>query len=226
MFVRKKSLAALAAAAAFCLALCFGLSAVSAVKASPAFRPVVVLDAGHGGIDPGVIGTDTGVRESDLNLSIVRILEELFADAGFRVVLTRTNGGGLYGLPVGGHKKRDMQARRARIEQAKPDIVLSVHQNTFPADRSRRGGQVFYRAGEAGAASLAACIQRELNGLWGGDYAPLAGDYYLLNCTPYTSVIVECGFLSNREEEALLRTDGYRRTLALAVFRGALAYFC
>ena len=147
MFVRKKNLAALAAAMALCLALCFGLSAVSAAKASPAFRPVVVLDAGHGGIDPGVIGTDTGAKESDINLGIVKILEELFADAGFRVVLTRTNGGGLYGLPVGGHKKRDMQARRARIEAARPDVVLSIHQNTFPADRSRRGGQAFYRVG-------------------------------------------------------------------------------
>ncbi len=225
MFVRKKNLAALAAAMALCLALCFGLSAVSAAKASPAFRPVVVLDAGHGGIDPGVIGTDTGAKESDINLGIVKILEELFADAGFRVVLTRTNGGGLYGLPVGGHKKRDMQARRARIEATRPDVVLSIHQNTFPADRSRRGGQTFYRAGEEGAAALASAIQRELNGLWGGDYAALVGDYYMLNCTQYTSVIVECGFLSNREEEALLLTEEYRRAVASAVFRGTLAYF-
>ena len=225
MFVRKKNLAALAAAMALCLALCFGLSAVSAAKASPAFRPVVVLDAGHGGIDPGVIGTDTGAKESDINLGIVKILEELFADAGFRVVLTRTNGGGLYGLPVGGHKKRDMQARRARIEATRPDVVLSIHQNTFPADRSRRGGQTFYRAGEEGAAALASAIQRELNGLGGGDYAALVGDYYMLNCTQYTSVIVECGFLSNREEEALLLTEEYRRAVASAVFRGTLAYF-
>ena len=225
MFVRKKNLAALAAAMALCLALCFGLSAVSAAKASPAFRPVVVLDAGHGGIDPGVIGTDTGAKESDINLGIVKILEELFADAGFRVVLTRTNGGGLYGLPVGGHKKRDMQARRARIEATRPDVVLSIHQNTFPADRSRRGGQTFYRAGEEGAAALASGIQRELIGLWGGDYAALVGDYYMLNCTQYTSVIVECGFLSNREEEALLLTEEYRRAVASAVFRGTLAYF-
>ena len=225
MIASTRRIAACALAAALCLFLCFGLSAVSAAKASPAFRPVVVLDAGHGGIDPGVIGTDTGAKESDINLGIVKILEELFADAGFRVVLTRTNGGGLYGLPVGGHKKRDMQARRARIEAARPDVVLSIHQNTFPADRSRRGGQVFYRQGDAAARTLAEGIQRQLNALGGGSYAPLAGDYYVLNCTRYTSVIVECGFLSNPQEEALLCTEAYRRSLARAVFYGALAFF-
>ena len=59
----------------------------------------------------------------------------------------------------------------------------------------------------------------------GGSYAPLAGDYYVLNCTRYTSVIVECGFLSNPQEEALLCTEAYRRSLARAVFYGALAFF-
>ena len=225
MFASTRRIAACALAAALCLFLCFGLSAVSAAKASPASRPVVVLDAGHGGIDPGVVGTDTGVRESELNLSVVKILEELFAEAGFCVVLTRTGAGGLYGLPVGSCKQRDMQARRRIIEESRPNIVLSIHQNTFPTDRSRRGGQVFYKAGNAAAHTLAEGIQRQLNALGGGKYEPLAGDYYVLNCTRYTSVIVECGFLSNPQEEALLCTEGYRRSLARAVFYGALAFF-
>ncbi len=225
MIASTRRIAACALAAALCLFLCFGLSAVSAAKASPASRPVVVLDAGHGGIDPGVVGTDTGVRESELNLSVVKILEELFAEAGFCVVLTRTGAGGLYGLPVGSCKQRDMQARRRVIEEARPNLVLSIHQNTFPADRSRRGGQVFYRQGDAAARTLAEGIQRQLNALGGGSYAPLAGDYYVLNCTRYTSVIVECGFLSNPQEEALLCTEAYRRSLARAVFYGALAFF-
>ena len=226
MIVRTRRAVAFAAlAAALCLSLCFGLSAVSAAKASPAMRPVVVLDAGHGGIDPGVVGMDTGVRESDINLAVVKILEKLFAEAGFCVVLTRTGTGGLYGLPVGNCKKRDMQARREVIEEASPNLVLSVHQNTFPADRSRRGGQAFYKAGDDAARSLAEGIQQQLNGLSGGSYAPLTGDYFVLNCTRYTSVIVECGFLSNPEEEALLSTEEYRRSVAAAIFRGALSFF-
>ena len=229
MIASTRRIAACALAAALCLFLCFGLSAVSAAKASPASRPVVVLDAGHGGIDPGVVGTDTGVRESELNLSVVKILEELFAEAGFCVVLTRTGAGGLYGLPVGSCKQRDMQARRRVIEESRPNIefieanaVISVHQNSFPADRSRRGGQVFYRQGDAAARTLAEGIQRQLNALGGGRYEPLAGDYYVLNCTRYTSVIVECGFLSNPQEEAL-RKFHFKLVDSDPAFRAAMA---
>ena len=79
----------------------FALSAASAASV-PADAPRIVLDAGHGGVDPGVLGGTTGEKESDVNLKIVQKLEKLFAGAGFRVVLTRKNAGGLYGLPTKG----------------------------------------------------------------------------------------------------------------------------
>ena len=205
--------------AALLLGMCFGCAAVGAADAGGF---TVVLDAGHGGVDPGVAAG--GVRESDINLLLVKELRRLFADAGFRVVLTRKNAGGLYGLPTPGFKRRDMAERRRIIREAAPDLVISVHQNSFPAQPSRSGAQVYYKKGDAAASRLAACIAAPLSRACGGRCAALVGDYYILNCSAFPSVIVECGFLSNAAERKKLCSAAYRRTLARAVFGGALAF--
>lgn len=213
--------AAFTAAAIVLLSLC--LSSVAAGLSSSAIF-TVVLDAGHGGVDPGVLGVQTKVKESDLNLMIVRELQEDFENAGFAVVLTRTDEGGLYGLPTEGFKKRDMQKRKEIIESAAPRLMISVHQNNFVSDRSRRGGQVFYNGESEEGKALADSIQSRLNALGGCAYSALKGDYYMLNCTQYTSVIVECGFLSNAEDEKLLTSKSYREQLAYEIFTGTLAF--
>ena len=225
MFVWKRSAAAaLAVALAAIFVFSFGLAGIAAASV-PAEAFTVVLDAGHGGIDPGVVGGASKVKESEINLKIVKELETLFADAGFRVVLTRKNDGGLYGLPTNGYKRRDMQKRKEIIEEARPNAVISVHQNNFLSDRSRRGGQVFFKPNDAAGEVLAAGIQTRLNGLSGQELSPLRGDYFMLNCTEYPSVIVECGFLSNAADERLLLTEEYRKEVALAIFKGVLAFF-
>ena len=95
MYVFRKSvLWAGAVVFAAVLALCFGLASYSSARASAPVPFTVVLDAGHGGVDPGVLGVNTGTKESDINLAIVKLLEEYFSEAGFRVVLTRKNEGG------------------------------------------------------------------------------------------------------------------------------------
>ena len=205
--------------AALLLGMCLGCAAVGAADTGGF---TVVLDAGHGGVDPGVAAG--GVRESDINLLLVKELRQLFADAGFRVVLTRKNAGGLYGLPTPGFKRRDMAERRRIIREAAPDLVISVHQNSFPAQPSRSGAQVYYKKGDAAASRLAACIAAPLSRACGGRCAALVGDYYILNCSAFPSVIVECGFLSNAAERKKLCSAAYRRTLARAVFGGALAF--
>ena len=225
MFVWKRKAALALAAALAALFLCsFGLAGIASASV-PAETFTVVLDAGHGGIDPGVVGGASKVKESEINLKIVKELEKLFSGAGFRVVLTRKNEGGLYGLPTNGYKRRDMQKRKEIIEEARPNAVISVHQNNFLSDRSRRGGQVFFKPGDASGEALAAGIQSQLNGLSGQELSPLRGDYFMLNCTQFPSVIVECGFLSNAEDEKLLLTEEYRKEVAAAVFRGTLAFF-
>ena len=225
MFVWKRSaIAAVAVAFALLLSMSFALATVS-VASVPAAAFTVVLDAGHGGIDPGVLGVKTKTKESEINLKIVKKLEKQFISAGFRVVLTRKNGGGLYGLPTEGYKQRDMRKRKEIIEAAQPNAVISVHQNNFVSDRSRRGGQVFFKPSDENGRALADCIQGELNALGGYDYSALRGDYYMLNCSSYPSVIVECGFLSNAEDEALLLSEEYQEEVALAIFKGALSFF-
>ncbi len=224
MFVcRRGALFALALSLVLLLSCSFALSAASAA-AVPANAPCIVLDAGHGGVDPGVVGRTTGEKESDVNLKIVQKLQKLFSDAGFRVVLTRKNAGGLYGLPTKGYKRRDMEERRRIIREAEPDFVLSVHQNTFPADTSRRGGQVFFREGSAAGEALAVSIQARLNALGGRSVSALKGDFFLLGCADCPSALVECGFLSNAEEERLLLTDEYQGKIARAVFEGVLSF--
>lgn len=224
MFVcRRGTLFALALSLVLLLSCSFALSAASAA-AVPANAPCIVLDAGHGGVDPGVVGRTSGEKESDVNLKIVQKLQKLFSDAGFCVVLTRKNAGGLYGLPTKGYKRRDMEERRRIIREAEPDFVLSVHQNTFPSDTSRRGGQVFFREGSAAGEALAVSIQARLNALGGRSVSALKGDFFLLGCADCPSALVECGFLSNAEEERLLLTDEYQGKIARAVFEGVLSF--
>lgn len=188
---------------------------------------IIVIDAGHGGIDAGVYGVESGVKESEINLAIAKLLQGKFVNAGFRVVMTRKTQAGLYGTKSKGFKMRDMKKRRQIIEESNPDMVISVHQNYCPLP-SRRGGQVFYNPESESGKKLAECVQAELNALAGDGKktSALIGDYYLLKCSESPSVIVECGFLSNPDDDKLLNDDAYRESVAYAVFKGALFYFC
>lgn len=188
-------------------------------------RLVVVIDAGHGGIDGGVVGIETGKKESDINLSLSRILQTAFEDAGFYVIQTRPTEAGLYGTATSGYKKRDMQKRAEVINESVPALVISVHQNFFSM-RSRRGAQVFFKESSAPSRSLANHIQTSLNAMpeCVKPTNALKGDYFVLNCSEYPSVIVECGFLSNAEDEKLLVTREYQEKLSSAILQGSLAF--
>ncbi len=179
-----------------------------------------VIDAGHGGIDGGVTGV-AGSVESNLTLQYALELGALLECRNFGVVYTRTTDNGLYGLPTSGFKRRDMEARRDIILDADADIVISIHMNWY-SDSSRCGAQVFYQEGCDGA--LADSVQNSINSVTGKSYSALTGDYYICSCTDVTSIIVECGFLSNAEEEQLLLTDSYRAELMYAVMCGVLLY--
>ncbi len=193
--------------------------------AAQAQRLCIVIDAGHGGVDGGVVGIETGTKESDINLSLSRLLQEKFEELGFNVVMTRKTEAGLYGAATAGYKKRDMRKRAEIINGSNPALVISVHQNFFSA-RDRRGAQVFFREDSAESKTLACMIQSQFNEMpeCVKRSEPLKGDYYILNCSDYPSVIAECGFLSNAEDEALLVTQEYRKKIADAIVRGALGY--
>ena len=189
-------------------------------------RLTVVIDAGHGGIDGGVVGVNSGVKESVINLEISRMLQQEFEDAGFRVVLTRETEAGLYGAATTGYKKRDMKKREEIINASNPALVLSVHQNFFSLS-SRRGAQVFFREDNEQSVSLACMIQSALNAMpeCVRQSEPLKGDYYILNSSYYTAVLIEFGFLSNPNEEVELNTDEYMNRLIDAVVKGVMLHF-
>ncbi len=185
----------------------------------------VVLDAGHGGVDGGVSGVKTGVKESELNLIIVKKIQKYLVDSGFDVVLTRSTDAGLYGIATKNLKKKDMLKRKEIIEKAEPSLVVSIHLNKY-ALSSRRGAQVFYKEGCERGKILAQSVQQALNELPEStrDFSALKGDYYILNCTNYPSIIAECGFLSNPEEEALLITSEYQDAVSYTIFKGIVTY--
>lgn len=187
----------------------------------------IVIDAGHGGIDGGVTGLTTGKKESDLNLEISLVLKERLESNGFDVTLTRKTEGGLYDVATKGFKRRDMQRRKEIIEDTKPVFTLSIHQNFYPS-KSVRGGQVFYNAKDYKSVRLAKALQEELNGLYAKDGAKArkekAGEYYMLECTTYPSVIVECGFLSNAKDEALLTDGTWQGVFADSIVSAVMKY--
>jgi N-acetylmuramoyl-L-alanine amidase len=192
--------------------------------------PVVILDAGHGGVDAGVIGKTSGVKESDLNLKIVTLLKGYFTGAGFTVILTRKTQAGLYGLPTKGFKMRDMQNRKRTIQNANADLVISIHQNFFSRSSSC-GAIVFFNEASQTGKALATDIQTELNQLNASlstgtkQNVAMRGDYFMLKCTTSPSVIVECGFLSNPTDEQLLISTSYQQQLANAIFLGTITFF-
>ncbi len=188
-------------------------------------RKVVVVDAGHGGADGGVTGKRTGVKESDLNLKVAKLLGEYLVAGGYRVIYTRQNDTMHTHPDVRDNKKRaDMFKRGDIINAAKPDAMISVHMNFYSAS-SRRGAQVFFdRYSEQGrrfADIMQEIINRDLNsGNGGRAYTALSAEKYLLSCSPYPSIIVECGFLSNPFDEANLTDKNYQTKLAYTLFLG------
>jgi len=184
----------------------------------------IVIDAGHGGIDPGGIGIKTKVKESDLNLAISKKLEKYLLSFGVRVIMTRNDLNGLYGTSTTGYKKRDMQERKNIILTNHANMVVSIHMNRY-VRQTLRGAQVFYDPSSTTGKALALCIQNNFaKNLSNSDKGISIGDYYMLKCTTAPSVICECGYLSNPEDESLLIDTEYQDKVAYSIFGGIVEY--
>lgn len=212
-------------ATALTFILCVGALYDKPVGNASANKIKIVLDAGHGGVDGGVIGVNTKVKESELNLKVVKKLEKYLIGAGMSVVLTRSTDAGLYGIASGNLKRKDMEKRKEIILKAQPHLVVSVHMNKFSL-RERRGAQVFYKETDKNSELLAKSIQECFNEMKEAsrECSALTGDYYILNCSDYPSVIAECGFLSNPNDEALLIDEEFQDEIAYAIFKGIVSY--
>ena len=200
-------------------------SAVQVGEQAQDKKPCVVIDAGHGGSDPGKVGIN-GALEKDINLSIALIVKQFLEANDVEVVLTRETDEGLYDDNASNKKVQDMKQRVSIIEETAPMVTVSIHQNSYPQEYVH-GAQVFYYDTSVEGKKLAEIIQERLV----EDIDPQnnrqvkANDsYYLLKKTATPIVIVECGFLSNSEEAAKLCDPLYQEKVAWAIHLGILQY--
>lgn len=185
----------------------------------------IVIDAGHGADDPGKIGTN-GALEKDINLALALKLKPLLENKGYFVVLTRDSDSILASENATNKKREDMANRVNVITEAEPILTVSIHQNSY-SDPSVSGPQVFYYEHSEEGKQIASYIQNSLN----TELSPSSprsikanDDYYLLKKTPTPTVIVECGFLSNPTEAALLTDNLYQDKLVRAIYLGICGY--
>lgn len=204
--------------------LTFAFSHIVAVSASGYNGITIVLDAGHGGRDGGSVGVN-GTIEKEINLRYTLALKEKLVSAGYRVELTRKTDDGLYLESAKNKKLSDLNARMEIIKRANPNLVISIHMNSFSSP-SAHGASTYYRSGDESGQIVSDLIQQSLNTYLGAPSTKgKVGDYYILNESYYTAVLIECGFLSNPEEERLLNTDEYLEKFVDAVYNAILLYF-
>jgi N-acetylmuramoyl-L-alanine amidase len=183
----------------------------------------IVIDSGHGGMDPGKIASD-GTPEKEINLAIALKLQTYLEAADVTVIMTRTTDDGLYDPNTPNKKVQDMKKRIEIMESSNADLVVSLHQNSY-SDSAIHGAQVFYYTNSTLSKSLAETLQNILiQNLDPSNHrqAKANDSYYLLKKTMLPIVIVECGFLSNPDEAALLKSDSYQDQLAWVLHLGIL----
>lgn len=217
------------------MAVCVILSAFILAKQSAVFvssekaasqKLCIVIDAGHGGSDPGKVGIN-GALEKDINLTLALKLQELLSgQKNLEIVLTRDSDSDLASEGAVNIKASDMQNRCQLIADANPIFTVSLHQNSYITS-DIKGAQVFYYGQSEDGKKLAETLQNSLIANVDTDNNRMAKaneSYYLLKKTPTPTVIVECGFLSNPTEADMLLDDGYQDKLINAIYLGILEY--
>lgn len=187
-------------------------------------KKIIIVDPGHGGFDPGKPGI-AGLDEKDLNLKIALLLRNYLENAGAVVIMTRTTDDDVDGMDGVKHKSTDMVQRKKLSEGG--DILVSIHQNSF-TQASVHGAQTFYNSKSEEGEALAKSIQKSIKEIADIDNrreAKSNTNYYVLKATQLPAVIIECGFLTNPEEERKLNNDAYQNRMALGIYLGILRYY-
>jgi N-acetylmuramoyl-L-alanine amidase len=188
--------------------------------AMPLERRVIVVDAGHGGWDPGMVSGR--VDEKDINLQIAQKLQTFLELGGATVIITRLDDSDL-----SKSKSGDMAVRRRIANTSRADIFVSIHQNAF-GQSSVHGAQVFYFNESDNSKKLATAIQDRIKAFalpYNRFTARANSNYFVLKQTEMPAVLVECGFLTNPGEKAKLLTEGYQEKIAWAIYLGIVDYF-
>ena len=201
------------------LAGAFGQVTVAA-HAMPVSNKIIVVDAGHGGWDPGMVSGK--VEEKDINLSIARKLQVFLEQGGATVIITRLDDSDLAKSKAG-----DMQARRLIANTSNADIFVSIHQNSYHS-ANVKGFQAFYFNESDNSKKLATCIQDSMKEFVnpGNKLSSRANkNYFVLKQTQMPAVLVECGFLTNYNERNKLTQDEYQEKIAWGIYLGIVKYF-
>lgn len=187
----------------------------------PAQRPVIVIDAGHGGFDGGAEAN--GIVEKDINLAIALKTHALFTALGFDVVLTRDADMSLEDEGISGIRKRknsDIHNRLAQADSFDNAILLSIHQNKFPQSSSF-GAQIFYGTKNTESQRIAGILQEQMIRMLQPDNTrqakPCTDDVYLIDHATMPALLIECGFLSNIKDAQLLVDPDYQQRVAFAI---------
>ena len=195
----------------------------------PSEGRTIIIDAGHGFPDGGAVG-NTGILEKDLNLSVARALQKFFESGGTNVILTRSDDNGIYDVSgnIKNKKVSDIKNREEIINESNADLFISIHMNKF-LQNQYSGPQVFYSKNHKHSELLADCIQKSmiaaLNPENKREIKAANNDIYLLQHAYIPAVLVECGFLSNKEEEQKLIDEKYQKQVAWSIYCGIIEYF-
>lgn len=187
-------------------------------------KKVIVIDAGHGGIDGGCVG-ENGIVEKDINLSIAKNLGTLLQFEGYEVVYTRDSDVSIHDDGVEGIRNQKISDMKNRLEivQSYPDSVfLSIHQNQYTKSEYF-GGQMFYTTNNKGNFRLATIMQEHFASLQTGndrDIKLIDNNLYLFKDTKQPALLIECGFLSNPNDAANLGSAEYRKKVAFTIYQG------
>lgn len=208
----------------FCTLFYLKNTTILTSKAMKEKPPCLIIDVGHGGIDPGKVSTD-GILEKNVNLQIALHLKKEFQNKNFKIYLTRETDCGLYDENASHKKISDLNNRIQFFHEKKADYVISIHQNSY-SDAESHGAQTFYHTDSEEGNVMANTIQKSLLEIDPSNHrnATASNRYYLLKKTSIPSIIIECGFLSNPEETAKLTNPDYQQKLAHAIYLGFCNY--
>jgi len=190
-------------------------------KESYIIGKTIYVDAGHGGKDNGA--SVDSVLEDNINLNISKYLIEKLIDLGAYVITSRSGDYDLADVYDRNRKREDLNNRVRYINKSRPDLFISIHLNAYSSSNVK-GAQVFYQNTEK-SKLLADIVQGELNNITSKDRKIKNGDYFILNQTKITGVLVECGFLSSPEERIKLNDSNYQIKIADKISRGIVKYF-
>ena len=195
----------------------------------PVTEKVIVIDAGHGIPDEGA-QSSKGTTEAETNLKIALKLQNLLEQSGSTVILTRSDENAIYDIDSKTLRQKKISDIHNRVKignESSADIFVSIHLNKIPQSQYD-GWQTFYKEGNEQGAKLAKEIQNSLNETIEKDNNRIAksiDNVYIIKHVEIPTTIVECGFLSNLDEEQLLLNDDYQNKLAWGIYNGIINYF-